>query len=327
MVFDAQFKFSLKKPRMNCNSLRFWGGLIVGVLMSTVPTQAVVLAFGDGTGNTTAPPDDPGFANVGDRGVYLGDFSGNHWVLTAFHVGAGSITLNGSTFGAVAGTSTRIKNPSGMSLSEFTDLLMFRIDADPNLPDLSISSTTPAIGSTVTIIGDGFDREATQTTWKVNTEVIPHTWDEGGIPPNATGYKSLSSRTMRWGENVIIDPGSNEVVNAGFGDAKSINLSFDQAGIANEATYANGDSGGGLFYKNGSSWELAGINQATGTFSGQPSDTAVFGNRAFAADLAFYRDEILSVTAVPEPRIAALFTGIATLLMASIRRVRRRPSA
>ena len=161
----------------------------------------------------------------------------------------------------------RVKNPTGMGLSEFTDLTLFRIDSDPSLPSLTISTSAPAVGSTVTLIGDGLDRETTQTTWKVDTTVTPFTWDEGGIPFNATGYKSLGTRTKRWGTNTIISPGANDFVNAGFGDSKSINLSFDLVGgTTDEATVANGDSGGGLFYKNGANWELAGILQATGTF-------------------------------------------------------------
>lgn len=308
-------------------SIKTWILAIMGLLSSAESSEAVVLAFGDGTANTSAPADDPGFANVGNRGVYLGDFSGNHWVLTAFHVGSGSITLNGSSFNAVAGSATRIKNPTGSSLSEFTDLLMFRIDADPSLPNLTISTSTPLVGSTVTLIGDGLDRETAQTTWKVDTTTNPFTWEEGGFPSNATGYKSLGTSTMRWGENIIVDPGVNDVVNAGFGDSKSINVSFDQIGIPDEATLANGDSGGGLFYKNGADWELAGILQATGTFSGQPSNTSVFGNRAFSADLAFYRDEILSVTAVPEPHFIAIISGLGCLVLGTYRRARKQGSS
>ncbi len=323
MSFDSEPDSTGHRKDDSSQSTRPWLIALIVFLLSTLSSEAVVLAFGDGTGNTTAPVDDPGFANVGNRGVYLGDFSGNHWVLTASHVGAGSISLNGSTFNAIGGTETRIKNPTGMSLSEFTDLLMFQIDADPLLPNLTISTTTPGIGSTVTIIGDGLDRESEETTWKVDTSVNPFTWEEGGTPSNATGYKSLGTRTMRWGENVLIDPGANDIVNAGFGDSKSLNLSFDAPGIANEATLANGDSGGGLFYKNGSDWELAGILQATGTFSGQPSNTSVFGNLAFSADLAFYRDEILSVTAVPEPKLIGFVGGFGCLLFCVYRQARR----
>ncbi len=49
-----------------------WGG----------PAAAVIIASGNGTGNISAPPDDPGWDNVvnltGLTGVYLG----NGWVLT-----------------------------------------------------------------------------------------------------------------------------------------------------------------------------------------------------------------------------------------------------
>ncbi len=40
------------------------------------PTQALVIDSGDGQGNTTPPPDDPGFVHVGRLGtlsvVYMG---------------------------------------------------------------------------------------------------------------------------------------------------------------------------------------------------------------------------------------------------------------
>ena len=283
-------------------------------------SEAVVLAVGDGTSNTTAPTDDPGFSNVGNRGVYLGNFSGNHWVITAAHVGAGSVVFDGISYNQVADSAVRVKNPTGMGLSEFTDLTLFRIDSDPSLPTLTISSSAPAIGSSVTLIGDGLDRETSLTTWKVDTGVTPFTWEEGGVPANASGYKSLGTRTKRWGTNVTVAPGANDIVNTGSGDSKSINLSFDSSGGANEATVANGDSGGGLFYKNGATWELYGILQATGTFSGQPSDTSVFGNLAFAGDLSFYHDEIQAITAVPEPHETALILALFALLWSRFRR-------
>ena len=51
----------------------------------------MIIASGDGTGNTTAPADDPGFANVGNRGGLTGVYLGRRWVLTANHVGEGDI--------------------------------------------------------------------------------------------------------------------------------------------------------------------------------------------------------------------------------------------
>ena len=55
----------------------------------------MIIASGDGTGNTTAPADDPGFAHVGNRGGLTGVYLGRRWVLTANHVGEGDIELLG----------------------------------------------------------------------------------------------------------------------------------------------------------------------------------------------------------------------------------------
>ena len=62
--------------------------------------------------------------------------------------------------------------------------------------------------------------------------------------------------------------------------------------------------------------ELAGIMGAIGTFSGQPSGTAVFGDITYAVDIASYQSAILA--AIPEPAEAGLWCAgliaIATLL-------------
>src|SRR5205823_6655885 len=69
---------------------------------------------------------------------------------------------------------------------------------------------------------------------------------------------------------------------------------------ADEAQVADGDSGGAVFYKDPTSgWELAGIVNAKGAFTNQPSDTAIYGNASYLADIATYRDQIIAV--VPEP--------------------------
>jgi len=292
----------------------------IALFLCLFNAEAVVIIGGDGSGNTSAPTDDPGFNNVGNRGVYLGNFLGNYSVITANHVGAGSISLGGTSYNAVSGSDTRIKNPTGSGLSEFTDLLVFRIDSDPSLPNLNISTSVPAVGSEVTLIGDGLNRETSLTSWTVDTSPTPFTWSEGGASPNFGGFKSLGTNTKRWGTNVITDQGADTVIDAGSGDSRAIKLTYDQFGGDNGATFAAGDSGGALFYKNGSDWELAGILQAIGTFSGQPSNTSVFGNLAFAGDLSFYRDEILAVTAVPEPLHSTLALALGAVLIVSVHR-------
>ena len=56
--------------------------------LTALPARAVLIDSGDGTGNTTAPADDPGWSSVGRtanglNGIHLG-FG---WIVTAAHVG------------------------------------------------------------------------------------------------------------------------------------------------------------------------------------------------------------------------------------------------
>ena len=99
--------------------------------------SAVIIVSGDGSGNTTAPADDPGFANVGIRGsgsaVYLGD----GWALTAAHVGAGWTWFNGIDYNAVPNSAVQLANPPGQGFTPGTDLLMYQIQGQPNLPAIS----------------------------------------------------------------------------------------------------------------------------------------------------------------------------------------------
>ena len=73
---------------------------------------AVVIASGDGTGNTTAPPDDPGFSNVGIVGSGTAVYLGFGWVLTATHVGAGSTLFNNAWYNEVPGSAVQLANPT-----------------------------------------------------------------------------------------------------------------------------------------------------------------------------------------------------------------------
>jgi hypothetical protein len=78
--------------------------------------RAVVIDTISGTGNTSAPADDPGWKNVGVRGIGTGVYLGNDWVLTAYHVGGGSIVLGGGTYATPArrvGRSSPISTCSG----------------------------------------------------------------------------------------------------------------------------------------------------------------------------------------------------------------------
>ncbi|MCZ6463130.1 MAG: hypothetical protein O7A09_02245, partial [Proteobacteria bacterium] len=63
------------------------------------PASAVLIDSGDGTGNTSAPPDDPGWDHVGRTDTNLtAVYAGNGWVITAAHVGNRPVELLGIVY-------------------------------------------------------------------------------------------------------------------------------------------------------------------------------------------------------------------------------------
>jgi len=287
------------------------------------PALAVVIDTGDGSGNTTAPPDDPGWANVGTIGSLVGVYLGDGWVLTANHVGDGAIVLQDITYQPLAGSKVRFEKPPGSN----ADLIVYRIQGRPPLPSLVLADTTPSLDDEVTMIGNGWNREAGLTYWDID-------WLEVSPPPPAafTGYKRLCcGRSMRWGRNIVTATDLDIVT--GGSTTRSFEVSFDlSGGVTDEAQAVPGDSGGAVFMKRSGQWQLAGTLFAIATFQSQPSDTAVFGQTTEAADVAFYRDEILAV--ITPPRIPALplpaaFTlaGALALLGMVLLRARRHPHA
>lgn len=279
--------------------------------------RAVIVDGGDGTQNTTAPANGAPWDHVGTiggtTGVYLGAFSSGYWVATATHVGAGNFTLNGVTYTLASGSAVQISG---------SDLTLFRISSNPGLSNLTLSSSAPAVGSSVTMIGNGLNRGAA-TYWSVNTTPNPWTWTEvsSSSSYNYSGYAWGSGNTMRWGTNTLAGTDSYDV---GTGATTALYTVFN-SGIANEAQGASGDSGGAMFYQNGSTWELLGIMGAVGEFSGQPTSPtryAVFGNATYAASIPAYYSAIAS--AIPEPSDFALIFGLAAIGFGLWRRGRAR---
>ncbi|MBN1942359.1 MAG: trypsin-like serine protease [Phycisphaerae bacterium] len=291
--------------------------LVVGsvvVLLVTMSAQAVIIRGGDGSGNTAAPLDDPGWANVGRRGVGSAVYLGNGWVLTAAHVGAGTVQFGGEDFDARAGSAVRLHDPSNPDV--LVDLMMFQIDGAPEgAESLSISSTTPAGGTDVIGIGYGRNRQEESTWWNSS-------WQQETGSPRYRGFEYDEGRTKRWGENDI-DVGGFKV-NAGWGATWALRMDFDRFGGqgGNEFQAADGDSGGGLFSFNGSEWELCGLMMAVGIYGSQPDETAVFGDYTYAVDLSRYYDQLTTVMAMPEPASVVLIATGAMMML--IRRQRRK---
>jgi len=242
--------------------------LLTGALAN--PAAAVLIDSGDGTGNTTAPADDPGFIHVGKRSQFSAVYVGNGWVLTANHTGVGPVEIDGVSYPDVAGSKVRFDD-GGVA----ADLMAFQIDPYPALPILPISANPSLTGESVIMAGNGNDRGAAVT-------------ECGAID----GYAWSGSKSIRWGTNTI-----DSYLTAL--STRSLVTDFDQGGSLHEAQNVNGDSGGALFVKNGTDWELAGILFALGAFGCQSPMTSLYGNQSYSVDLATYRSQIIA-TVRPE---------------------------
>lgn len=291
--------------------------------LSSTASRAVVVA--GTTGNTTAPADDPGWANIGSCNSASAIYLGNRWVLTAYHVNgnANFPVVFGGTVYTIAGGFTQLTNNGVGGMTAHTDLLMFQINADPGLPALQISASAPLLGDDIVMIGNGRDRLASRTFWQATQVAGPgnDTWVETTGAHNLEGFKwNGSTATKRWGTNDVEGLAN---VNDGIGDIRSMLTLFqdDPLNKFNEAHAMVGDSGGGVFHKNGSQWELSGVMYAVDTlgnpsfFDNDPANTAVFGQSVtFSADLSFYRNQILGIMAIPEPSAAVFLLSGAALL-------------
>jgi hypothetical protein len=261
---------------MSARSLA-WRVLSVWLFCALVapPCAALIIASGDGSGNTAAPEDDFGFWNVGDAtqsAVYIG----NGWVISANHVPEGAVRFRGVRYAAEPDSKVRLRN-EGPGTSP--DLALFRLEKPwPDLPSLRIRTRSPLPGDDVVLAGNGFDRGE------------PVDFEQ------KSGWRWAGTTSLRWGTNRVA--GIHPQLRVSPGDrTDAFSMEFNaQAATQHEAQVAIGDSGGGVFIKNDGAWELAGVLIAANTYKGQPRETAVFGNLSLAADLSTYRDQILKLS-------------------------------
>ncbi|MEM9021931.1 MAG: PEP-CTERM sorting domain-containing protein [Planctomycetota bacterium] len=261
--------------------------MMLGALMSFAPPASAIVIAGGGINpaplNNTAPANDPGWDRVGmagsnGTGVYLG----NGYVLTARHVASKTtLVIDGQTYTRLStdtGTDLTNDNPG---LTTTTDLHLFRVAVPEGtglhgLDPLAISdSLLGGSGQTGTVIGTG----------RTQQEQVPVNF--GG----ALGFNvgDVNSREKRWG---IMEAGQAQTVTSFSRDVVAYRSTFNN--IANEAMGVDRDSGSPVFFDTGSGFELGGMVFAIAVFNGQPSNTALFNNVTFIADLAEYRDQLLT---------------------------------
>jgi len=263
----------------------------------TIPSALAVTVFTTNPAGQsayeTAPPNGTGFSYTGtvnsSSGVYLGNYSGSYYVLTADHVGSplnsGSFTFTlGSTpsnqiqYNVVAGSYRQVQ--SGLDLGVFA---------------ITSSNTTQLDALTNLVLGTPMLTTAT------NLNLIGY----GGGTKRGGFNTPESDQNGELYENVSYD-GYNEVV---------FTTDFDS--LEGQAQAIPNDSGGGVFNLGPGGLELTGIMVAVDNLA-NPTIT-------YSVDVNTYRTQILQ--AVPEPASGLLVvSGLLFLGFTSVRRLlQRRP--
>ncbi|MEE2665759.1 MAG: hypothetical protein VX681_16720 [Myxococcota bacterium] len=257
-------------------------------LLLAAPAAGVLIASGDGTGNTRSPRPDLPWQHVGRRGEFSAIYLGHRWALTAAHVGAWGVEFAGRDYAPIDRSVTTVVNRDGSP----SDLIAFRIDARtagtsaaPPLPLLPIARTRPAPGRALILVGNGYDRG----------EAIG--WI-GATGDTHRGWRPASSRRLRWGTNRL-DAAPDEITFRGI-TTRVLAMTFTPPRAPDatpyEAQAVKGDSGGAVFVREQGRFVLAGIIIVRSEHAGQPEGAALFGNRTYAVDLSAYRDQLVALT-------------------------------
>ena len=242
----------------------FW---MPGVLLCTTATSFAIVDA-NSTTNTSDPGGGVPWANVGSVNGGSGTYLGNGWVLTAAHVGAGPIAFDSGAF-QPDGRVIRLSNPD----TSLADILLYHLVLTPGLTGSVVSSSTPAIGSLVDLVGYGRIRGSAEQSF--STEYGPK-----------SGFYWSPNGTKSYGRN-LIQTGVTTRTLLGVGSFRGFILDFTPP----DAQVATGDSGGAVFYKNSATWELAGMIEALASFV-YPLPASVYGDESWIMDLPTYKSQI-----------------------------------
>lgn len=313
---------------------------LTGVILANLilPASAVIVAGASGGGNTannttaaqfhseygisfTAYDNVIRYSNA--SGIYLGyeATTKDVWVLTARHITSNAtqgatVTIDGLVY------NRQPEGGDGFGLLPGGDLRLVRYKRDdlavPTLPAINISTSIPAAGTQLFVVGYGQNRIQDASVGSFTSDAVSVTV--------GTGYGWSGTTIKRWGENHIAAefPDSLEVAPVtgptgtfSLGPYSSTGYAtvFDQPSSgqwlnSNEAQGSLGDSGGSAFYYSGGQFYLSGIYSAIVGFNGQEANTSAFGNLSLLTDVATYSGGIDAAldgaTLIPEPGSSAL---------------------
>ena len=256
--------------------------ILIGILLAVGSAPAVIIAGGDGSGNTTgtgvAGWDYVGKISSANGASSSVTYLGSSWFITAYHVkqldNPTGVVLNATSHTIDSSSWTRITNSTGSG----ADLILFKVtDSVVGFSSVNIASSTPSVNAGLTMIGDGRNRATSLTTWYVDTTPSNWVWNTSrfsGWDATLSGYSYAGGSAMRWGTNTV--NGSIAGLNDGFGVTDMFYTDFDN--VAGEAQGAIYDSGGGVFTGNSGSYELAGIMLTVGTYNSGSSAKSVGKN-------------------------------------------------
>ena len=248
--------------------------------------RAFGLVDANSRANTNAPTDGAPWASMGHVSGGGGTYLGAGWVLTANHLGADKTEFNGTIY-PTNGFLVHLTNSTGT----IADMVMYQLSSLPPLPKMPLPTATPPAASPVDMIGFGFIAGSAQTNF---------TNSFGSF----TGFYWSTNQLKSWGNNRV--NAGLMTVDDGAGTNVSFATDFTAPGplqTSHEAQVTFGDSGGGVFYKNGSTWEFVGMMFAFESVPDQPDPTkvCVYGQATLSVDIATYRTQILSIISNTPP--------------------------